>query len=61
MSTQVITSDLLVPLSTEEQQLLSGGQREEVEAQRFGGGFECRRIRRRYFRLRRCVRRCSRF
>lgn len=55
MSTQVISSDLFVPLSTDEQQLLSGGQRS------FGGRPDEDEWRRRYFRLRRCVRRCLRF
>ncbi|UKO99925.1 hypothetical protein [Nostoc sp. UHCC 0870] len=55
MSTKVITSDLFVPLSTDEQQLLSGGQRS------FGGGSDGDQWRRRYFSLRRCVRRCLRF
>lgn len=56
MSNQMIASDLIVPLSTDEQQLLSGGQQ-----RRFGGGRDDDRFDRGCFRFRRCVRRCLRF
>ncbi|WP_171815400.1 hypothetical protein [Nostoc sp. PCC 7524] len=56
MSNQMIASDLIMPLSTDEQQLLSGGQQRS-----FGGGRDDDRFDRRCFRFRRCVRRCFRF
>lgn len=56
MSNQMIASDLIVPLSTDEQQLLSGGQQRT-----FGGGRGDDRFGRGCFRFRRCVQRCFRF
>ncbi len=53
MLNQTIATDLFADLSIDEQQLLSGGQEEG-----FSGGFGGSR---RYFRLRRCIRRCLRF
>ncbi|WP_341530256.1 hypothetical protein WKK05_13770 [Nostoc sp. UHCC 0302] len=40
MSTQFIMSDLLVELSTEQQQLLAGGQQSEDDSDETGSGTE---------------------
>lgn len=55
MSSQAITSDFFVPLSTDQQEILSGGQRTREDR------FDRDEWRRRYFSLRRCVGRCLRF
>jgi hypothetical protein len=56
MSQQIINPDSLVELSTDEQQLLSGGQGGGYGGGDYGGGYGGGWYRRC---VRRCIRRCS--